>query len=47
MTKSSKDDIAALIEQEVEAIESDRDATTIDTTVTRGNGRSKTLQVQA
>jgi hypothetical protein len=42
-----KDDIAAVIEKEVASIEADRDAPFDSSTkITRGNGRSKVLQVR-
>jgi len=45
--KRTKKDIAALLEEEAEAIDADRDAPITDaTTVTRGHGRSKTLQIR-
>jgi len=45
--KSTKKDIAALLEEEAEVIDADRDAPITDaTTVTRGHGRSKTLQIR-
>lgn len=45
--KQSKEDVAALLEEEAAAIDADRDAPITDaTTVTRGHGRSKTLQIR-
>jgi hypothetical protein len=45
--KRTKKEIAALLEGEAEAIDADRDAPITDaTTVTRGHGRSKTLQIR-
>jgi uncharacterized protein YbaP (TraB family) len=45
--KSTKKDIAALLEEEAEVIDADRDAPITDArTVTRGHGRSKTLQIR-
>ena len=45
--KGTKKDIAALLEEEAEVIDTDRDAPiTESTTVTRGHGRSKTLQIR-
>jgi|SRR5271157_3170617 len=45
--KRTKKEIAALLEEEAEAIDADRDAPITDaTTVTRGHGRSKTLQIR-
>lgn len=45
--KEPKKGIAALLEEEAEAIDADRDAPITDsTTVTRGHGRSKTLQIR-
>jgi uncharacterized protein YegP (UPF0339 family) len=47
MAKRQDKDIAALIEDEVAAIEADRDAPIPDSAnVSRGHGRSKTLQVR-
>src|SRR6202020_2792127 len=48
MTKQKlKDDVAAIIEDEVCAIEADRDAPIGDSArISRGNGRSKVLQVR-
>ncbi len=45
--KRTKKEIGALLEEEAEAIDADRDAPITDaTTVTRGHGRSKTLQIR-
>lgn len=45
--KQSNEDIAALLEEEAASIDADRDAPITDvTTVTRGHGRSKTLQIR-
>lgn len=45
--KRTKKEIAALLEEEAEAIDADRDAPITDAaTVTRGHGRSKTLQIR-
>ncbi|CCK64831.1 hypothetical protein [Mycobacterium canetti] len=45
--KQMKQDIAALLAEEAEAIDADRDAPITDaTTATRGHGRSKTLQIR-
>jgi hypothetical protein len=48
MTKQEvKDDVAAIIEDEVAAIEADRNAPIGDSArISRGNGRSKVLQVR-
>ena len=48
MTKQKvKDDVAAILEKEVAAIEADRDPPDHDSaTISRGNGRSKVLQVR-
>jgi hypothetical protein len=48
MTKQEvKDDVAAIIEDEVTAIEADRNAPIGDSArISRGNGRSKVLQVR-
>ena len=45
--KATKKDLAALLAEEAEAIDANRDAPITDaTTVTRGHGRSKTLQIR-
>lgn len=44
---TAKKNISALLSEEAEAIDADRDAAiTESTTVTRGHGRSKTLQIR-
>jgi hypothetical protein len=44
--KKDTSDIAALLEQEAESIDADRDAPIAGSKVTRGRGRSKTLQIR-
>jgi uncharacterized protein YbaP (TraB family) len=45
--KAATKDLAAVLAEEAEAIDANRDAPITDeTTVTRGHGRSKTLQVR-
>lgn len=44
--REAKGDIAAIIENEVAAIEADRDAPFDGSKISRGNGRSKVLQVR-
>jgi hypothetical protein len=47
MTKQVKDDVAAIIEDEVAAIEAGRENPLADSAkISRGNGRSKVLQVR-
>lgn len=46
-SENVRDDIAAIIDNEVAAIEADRDAPfDVSTKMSRGNGRSKVLQVR-
>jgi hypothetical protein len=44
--KKGPDNIADLLDEEAEAIDADRDAPIVGSTVTRGRGRSKTLQIR-
>jgi predicted transcriptional regulator len=47
MTRQVKDDVAALIADDVAAIEAGRDAPVPDSAnISRGNGRSKVLQIR-
>lgn len=46
MARQKTKDLTALLDEEAEAIEADRDAPITNSTVSRGNGRSKTLQIR-